>query len=252
VTYDGNRFYSTAYEDDVYRNNLVPGAHTVEGLNTLVVDRGQGDTTKKSPLETNVGETSPITVAAIRLAPAAILDDHSTGGDPGLTESMLSWVWNGGCAELDQLDLDPQAERSGFASAAPGLHELSVWSGGECSGLADQEAEDVVFSGPNPAASLSAVPNVISDGDSSDLAWNLISGDLITGVISHGAMDEVTAASGSVQVTPGNTVDYILTLVTKQGGVVGSAPVWVDEEPPYLFIDDFETADLSRWSASVR
>jgi len=251
VTFDGNRFFDTTFGDDVYRNSVDFDGRSAEELNVLVVDRGQGDTTKKSPLETNIGEVAPITVAEIRLAPGEIIDEHATGGEPGQTESMLSWVWNGGCAMLDGFELDPGTESSGFASVAAGLHELSVWSGGGCSGLPDLQAEGFVLSGPTPLAVFSAVPNVISTGESSVVSWHLISGDFITGVISHGLMDEVTAASGAVQALPANTVNYNLTLVTKQGGVVRSSHVWVDEEPPSLFNDGFETADFSMWSSSV-
>lgn len=251
VTYEGNRFFSTSFDDDVYRNTVVSGARTAEELNVLMVDRGDGDTTKKSQLETNEDEMEPIPVARIRLAPGAVLANNATGGAPSLTQSMLSWVWNGGCAELDEIELDSETESSGFFSAASGIHGLSVWGGGDCAGSADLLAEDVVLSGPDPVASFLASPNLITTGENSAVSWDLVSGDLITGVISHGVMDEVTAPSGSVQVTPANTVHYNLTLVTRQGGVVHSAPVWVDEEPPFLFVDGFETGNVSLWSSSV-
>ncbi len=252
VTYEGNRFYNTTYEDDVFRNSLIVGAHTAAELNTLVIDRGGGDTTVKSSLQNNSGETEPINVAAIGLAPRGVIRDQSTGGAQANTESMLSWVWNGGCAELDGIELDAESERSGFVSAAPGGHGLSVWSGGVCTGLADLSVGETVVLGPNPAASLAANPYVVTSGESSVLSWSLLSGELITGLISHGVMDEVTVPSGSVQITPTNTAHYNLTLTTKQGGVVRSASVWVDEEPSSLFIDGFESGDLSMWSSSAR
>ena len=251
VTYEGNRFFNSTYEDDVYWNNLVSGSRTAEELNTLVIDRGSGDTTEKSLLDTNVGEVESIPVAELRLAPGAVLVDNSTGNSPAPTQSMLGWVWNGGCAELDGVGLDPVTERTGFFSASTGAHGLSVWSGGACSGLADISAQETVLSGPNPWTQMTVSPNVITTGESPVLSWNLYSGQLITGAISHGVMDEVTVPFGSVQVTPANTTQYHMTLMTKQGGAVNSAWVWVDEDPPSLFLDGFETGDFSMWSVSV-
>ncbi len=161
---------------------------------------------------------------------------------------MLSWVGNGGCAELNGIELDPESERSGFVSAAPGVHGISVWGEGGCAGSPDLTAEETVVSGPDPAGTLDADPNLISSGGSSVLSWSLLSGSLITGLISHGVMDEVTVPSGSVQIMPPNTVQYNLTLVTKQGGVVRTASVWVDEEPSSLFADGFESGDFLLWS----
>jgi len=248
VTYEGNRFFNTIYPDEVYRSTIITGTRSAEELNTLVVDRGSGDTTKKSSLETNVGEVEAVAVAELRLAPGAILIDNATGGNPSQTQSMLSWVWNGDCAELDGLELDSSTERSGSLSAGLGAHSLSVWSDGPCSGMAPLSDQASVLAGPNPAARLSVSPNVIANGAGTEVAWDLLSGGLLTGVISNGVMDEVTEPSGSVQITPANSTHYHLTLTTKQGGAVDSRWVWVDEEPPSLFVDGFETGDTSMWS----
>lgn len=251
VTYDGNQFFNSTYGDDVFWNTLVASASTADELNVLVVDRGSGDTTKKSPLENNIGEAESVNVAALHVAPDAILTDHATGGALAPTESMLSWVWNGGCAEFDGIGLDPSSEGTGSVAAASGVHDLSVWNGGACSGMADLSAQQDVLYGPDPVASLIVSPNVITNGDSSVLSWNLHSGELITGVISQSVMDELTIPNSSVQVTPATTVRYDMTLVAKQGGIVRSASVWVDEEPQAFFADGFEGGDLSRWSTSV-
>lgn len=253
VTYDGNSFYNTTYEDDVFRNTLVSGAHTAPELNALIIDRGDGDTTKKSPLETNFEETEPITTATLLSAPQTILSNTAPGDEPPATESFLSWVWSGGCAELDGTMFDPTFDNSiGFTSAAVGDHSVVVWSGGECTGLPDLEISESVFAGPDPEVNLVANPDIISGGDSTTLSWHLVAGELLDGLISHGVINSLSEAAGSVDVTPPNTVDYQMTVVTKQGGAYQSERVWVDEEPPHLFVDDFETGDLSRWSSSAQ
>ncbi len=73
-------YRGTRNEDDVFRNNLIAGAHTAAELNTLVIDRGAGDTTEKSSLQTNIGEIESDPVAAIGIAPRGVIRDQSTGG----------------------------------------------------------------------------------------------------------------------------------------------------------------------------
>lgn len=251
VTYDDNAFYNTTYDDDVFRNNLVAGAHTVEELNSLVVDRGSGDTTDKSPLGNNVADVEPITVAEAVAAPVALLTDRASGASPISTESYLGWVWNGGCAELDGGWLDPATEATGTSSMALGAHQLAVWAGGSCSGGEDLLATKTVLQGSDPAGTLTANPASITGGGSSTLSWVLTSGSLLTGLISHGADSEVTSPSGSVQVMPDNTIHYEMGLVAKQGGVVRTASVWVDENPGLIFADGFESGNTLFWSATV-
>jgi len=250
VTYEDNRFYNTTYGDDVFKNSIVAGAHTADELNALVVDRGSGDTTDKSIDEGNLDESQPVSVAEVLIAPMAQLTDRATGSTPRPTESILGWVWNGGCAELDGTELDPVSEAQGSLSAAMSAHLLAVWDGGSCVGSEALSAAGSVFDGPDPAGDLTASPSIISGGGSSTLSWTLSSGALLTGLISQGAAPEVTNGSGSTTVTPDNTNHFDMGLVTKQGGLVRGATVWVDENPQAIFADGFESGDASAWTGS--
>jgi len=250
VTYEGNHFYNTTYSDDVFKNSVVAGTLTADELNDLVVDRGSGNTTDKSILENNVDEAQPITVAKIVIAPEAVLTDRATSSIPQSTESLLGWVWNGGCAELDGAELDPGNEQFGLSSVGVGGHQLEVWAGGSCTGGADAGMGGSVIDGPDQGGSFFASPGVISGGGSSTLFWDLASGTLLIGLISQGAVAEVATPSGSIGVTPGNTRHYDLTLATKQGGFARRASVWVDENPDVIFTDGFESGDVSAWTGS--
>jgi len=250
VTYDGNTFFNSTYGSDVFRNIQVSGAHTASELNELVVDRGNGNTTDKSPLATNFAPGSPVLVSKLAAAPPSVIAFRPPADDAVSTESFVSWVWNGGCARLDGAELDPISERVGLAVAMPGNHVLRVWNDAACSGTPDNEAVAVVFSDARPILELDAEPDVLADDEGTTLMWNLASGDFLGGLISIGAMLELDGPSGAVDLVPSNSTVYDATVITRQGGAPAAVAVWVGEAPLSLFADGFESGDLSMWSGS--
>lgn len=249
VTYDGNTFYNTAYGDSVYRNSLVQGTHTAQELNSLVVDHGGSTQTKKSVLETNADTVSPIVTAALLATPERIIDSTAAGDIQAVTESFLAWSWNGGCAELDQSNLNSGTEETGALSSTIGSHTLSVWSGGSCSGASDASVNENILTGATPAADLIADPIAISGGEQTTLSWDVTAGSFLIGMISNDAKDAVPQPTGSVMVAPPASTRYHLSVVTREGGVSADERVFVDEEPPTtIFTDGFESGDTSAWS----
>jgi hypothetical protein len=130
-------------------------------------------------------------------------------------------------------------------------HELLVWADPGCSGLSDAESVLAIESGPDPAGFLRLEPEVIAGGQGSTLTWGLTAGSSLGGTVSHLTEPEIVGPSGSVPLWPANTTEFQLTLMTRQGGLARSATVWVDEVPPGLFRDGFESGDTSAWSAVV-
>jgi hypothetical protein len=102
----------------------------------------------------------------------------------------------------------------------------------------------------SPHATLTANPIAISAGQQSQLSWNLSSGTFVDAEMDQGT--RITpATSGSVQVSPSATTTYRIFVATEEGGSVAEATVWVDEDPPSIFSDGFESGNTSAWSAAV-
>ena len=252
VTYDGNSFYNTTYGDSVYRDVLVAGTHSAEELNTLVVDHGGGTLTRKSLLENNSDEVSPITTSALLAAPEGLINTTAAGDVFNSTESFLAWSWNGGCAELDQMTLTPRSENTGYGSSNPGTHQLDVWSGGTCSGATDASTDEEVFQRATPTAVLSADPIATSGGEPSTLSWVLTGGTTLIGMISNDAATTFTTSLGSVVVAPPASTGYHLGIVTRRGGAAADETVYVDENPPTsIFNDGFETGNTDAWTSAT-
>lgn len=249
LTYDGNEFFNSTYTDSVYRDSFIAGTLNASELNSAVVDHGGGTMTPKSLEGSNVDQVTSITVAALRAVPLTIISNSTVGGATLTTDSYLTWALNGGCAQLDLSSLDAQTEATGSSPAASGSHELEVWADASCTGTPDKTAATSINSVAAPAVHLFADPISIAGGEQSNLSWSLTSGDFIAGIISNEALPEMSAPSGSLAVTPAATTNYRLIEITKQGGNVAEATVWVDEPPPDLiFSDDFESGNFDAWS----
>ncbi|RLE22982.1 MAG: hypothetical protein DRJ65_12760 [Acidobacteria bacterium] len=251
VTYDGNTFYNNTYGDKIYRDSLVAGTHTAEELNTVVVDHGGGTMTQKSLQENNVDEVSPITTAALMVTPEGLIDAAAAGDVMTSTESFLAWSWNGGCAQLNQTELNLGSESTGFMSSDIGAHHLEVWSGGECSGASDDAAVADVLQMASPTAELNADPIAIQEGEDSTLSWIVTGATPVAGMISNGVTDTIINLTGSTVVAPLASIRYHLGIITRRGGATADETVYVDEEPPtVIFLDGFETGDIGAWSTA--
>lgn len=249
VTYDNNTFYNNTYGDSVYRDNQVSGTHSAQELNTLVVDHGGGTLTKKSLNEYNLDEVSPIITSALLATPQGLINATAAGDGVGSTESFLAWSWNGGCAEIDKIELNG-SDNMGFTSSNQGQHLLEVWDGGVCSGTADHSIVEDVLLVASPSADLSADPIAILGGEQSTLSWNQTGGTLVNGMISNDAASTLVASSGSVVVAPIASTGYHFSIVTRRGGATADETVYVDEEPPTsIFSDEFETGDTISWTS---
>lgn len=252
VTYDGNEFFNTTYGDAVYRDSFIAGTLDAEGLNSAIVDHGGGTFTQKSLQGANIDRVTSISIAGLRATPSTIISTSTVGGATLTTESYLSWALNGQCAELDSSSLNPSTEATGSMLVSTGSHKLEVWAGSTCADTPDATAEATVYSHTAPVVSAEANPLTIASGEDSSITWSLNAGTFIAGIITNDALPEMTASAGTVSVTPSASTNYRVIELTKQGGNVAEAKVWVDELPPELiFSDGFETGNFEAWDFSA-
>ncbi len=250
VTYENNDFYPTAFPPYVYRDSVMGGTGTgivdVDGLNAMVVDRGNCETTDKAPLDDNVELTSRPLLGALLAAPPQIIDQAAVGDPQGATESSLAWAWCGECAELDGVEL---TDNTGLTAADTGVHSLMVFDNLQCSGVPDFDLTANIAQGATPAATLSADPVMIPGGGTSTLSWGTPGGTFLDSALDQGE-GVLGTASGSVDVSPPLTTTYTFFAITEEGGDSAQAKVYVDEEPDdgEIFSDGFESGDTSAWS----
>ena len=50
---------------------------------------------------------------------------------------------------------------------------------------------------------------------------------------------------------PTVTTTYRILALTEEGGAMAEVTVWVDEEPPSLFSDGFESGGTGAWSSTT-
>ena len=249
VTYQANQFFPTAFAPSVYRN-AVGGTADVAGLNSMVVDRGSGNTTDKAPFNDNSALGTQPVMGELIAVPPQIINAVATGDAGSSTTSYLAWAWDGSCAELDGSNL---AQATGSSTSTVGLHSLMVFDNGACSGGPDLDETATITQGPTPSASLSADPVMIMGGGSADLNWSSNAGTFIQAGFNNG-LGLPIGASGSESVSPALTTTYSFFTLTEEGGVAEQETVYVDEDPPVtdeIFTDGFESGTTSAWSAAV-
>ncbi|MEO1083561.1 MAG: hypothetical protein AAFY88_04915, partial [Acidobacteriota bacterium] len=249
VTYRNNDFFPTTFAPSVYRN-AVSGVSDVSGLNSLVVDRGSGNTTDKAPLNNNVALGSAPIFGDLLAVPPAIIQDLAVGDTGAATQSKLVYAWTGACAELDGGNL---AGTTGFTNAGVGAHSLAVFDDGGCTDPPSATAPATITLGPTADATLTADPVMITGGGASDLSWTTPSGAFLGSALNQGEGD-IGAATGMRTVTPSLTTTYTYFAVTQEGGEAVQATVFVDEDPPMddiIFTDGFESGNTSAWSATI-
>jgi hypothetical protein len=238
LRFNGNTIFDRAPGAQVYRDPLAGGAKTASELNGLVINRTGGTpSTDKSQVNNGNPSSAPV-VAAIAAAPRAILPGGAAGDPAGPTAAFVGYAWTGGSATFDG---SPVSGFKGLAQVSAGTHTLNV------DGVQRSAA---VISAVAPAATLTALPPFISSGEQAQLQWSTTGGTFISAVLDHGIVIP-SAASGSVTVSPTVTTTYRLFVLTEEGGATAEVTLYVDEVPPPLFADDFESGDTSAWSSGA-
>lgn len=234
LRYNGNTFWNShpSFGSDIYWNGLI-GARNTGELNALTIVRNQEVDTDKSQVNNSFPGSEPSLGTLLR-APTKILNVVAAGDLASSTESYLGYGWNGSSATLDG---GPVGSGPGWLSTGVGTHTLNVDG---------QIRTATVAAGPTPAASLGANPIAISSGQSATLTWSTNAGTFVAAQLDfRGAV----AASGSQIVSPTKTTTYFLHVLTKEGGAIARATVYVDEVPPtLLFSDGFESGGTDAWS----
>ena len=239
--YNENSIFSSTYGDDVYKDRLV-SPQIVSELNQLVIQRSNGSSTEKSTSD-NVAEDSEISSGYLRAVPRYVIPVTAVGDDDTSTQSYLAFAWSGADATLDGQSLTvPTGVQE---NPAAGDHALVV------DGIRYVTTVTPVAA---PTAVFSASPIAISSGESSVLAWSTPANVFLEMDIDQGVQISGDLAAGSVEVFPTSTTTYRLFVVTKFGGVVAEATVYVDEDPPelLLFADGFESGNTGQWSSSTQ
>jgi len=247
IRYNSNQFFSSAQNiadhatgsgTGVYGHPICAGCpsikHSPSSLNSFIVVRTGAPSTDKSQVDNSALGTAP-KFAFLLAAPADILSQVAVGDAGPTTPAYLTWAAGGGTATLDS---NPVATPFGLATSTIGPHTLSV-----------SPATDVatIDAGQTPAAAFGATPESINVGGTSQLSWNLTSGTFEAFSLDH-ALDAGTGTSGMVIVTPPCTTTYRLCLVTREGGALNEATVFVGELPGEIFSDGFESGNTSAWN----
>lgn len=240
LRYNGNQFHSSTFGTSVYLDSLV-GPKSVSELNSLIVTRNGGvPSTDKSQIDNSSLGSVPST-ASLFAVPSKILPVRSAGDGPGGAEAFLAWAWSGASATLNG---SPLASTTGVSAAGGGTSTLN----------ADGVVAQASISTPQPSTIvLSAVPNAISSGQSATLQWQVTNGTYVDVEIDSGVRlaSGDKGSSGSVVVSPTVTTTFRILTLTEEGGAVAEATIWVDEQPPSIFSDGFESGGTLAWSATI-
>ncbi len=238
LRYNGNTLFDRSSGNPVYRDPLAGVSKTVSELNGLVVNRTGGTpSTDKSQINNTAPGSAPV-VVDIAAAPRVVMAAGAAGDPVGPTAAFVGYAWTGGSATLDG---SPVNGFSGISQVGAGTHVLAVGS--------SQAVASVGFASA-PTATLTATPGVISAGQQVQLAWTATSGTFVAASLDNGVTIPSTP-SGSVVVSPTVTTTYRLLVVTEEGGAAAEVTVYVDESPPPIFVDGFESGDVSAWDAST-
>ncbi len=253
VTYEANEFFENTFPPYVYRNTVMGGTGAgivdLAGLNSIVVDRGSGNTTDKAPLDNNQIPAAQPLAGKLLAVPPQVIDQTAAGDSETSTESFLAYSWCAECAELSGV---PLATSTGLTAADTGVHGLMMFDNAGCSGAPDLDLTATVSQASTPTATLSADPVMISGGGSATLEWHTPSGTFLESALDQG-LGVLGAASGSVAVSPALTTDYTFFAITEEGGDSARQTVFVDEDPPEppeegIFADGFESGGTSAWN----
>jgi len=251
IRYNGNQFYNTTFGQKMYKDSIVQHwAMTTPELNSLVVDRDPDtvgncnpgsppECTKKSQVA-NVTYGSEPTTGTLLAVPPSIIDEVANGDPATATVSFLGYAWSGSSATLNGQGL---GSRIGIVEDVNiGTHTLRVDG---------QNAVDQVQNGAEPFATLSANPDSILPGQSSNLQWQTLAGSFLDSGIDWG-VDTGSTSGGTQSVSPPHTRTFNLIVATEQGGAPAETTLWVDESAPEtLFEDGFESGNTSAWSTTV-
>lgn len=219
MRYLNNQFYDSSgvdafiYKDPLYSYSPPVGTlNSASQLNDRVVSRSNGTSTDKG--SGNIALSSAPLVGHILAVPTKILTTNANGDVAPPTLAYLGYAWSGGSAALDGQAVTGNA---GVSSAGIGTHTLSV-GGVNFSAIISQAA--------TPAATF------FSTGTSLiTLSWSVTSGTFLDVAIDHGVTIP-SLSSGTVQVSPPVNTDYLLFVITREGGVVIS----VNTAQPLLYV----------------
>jgi Right handed beta helix region len=211
--------------------------HSPTSLNSFVVTRTSGPSTDKSSVNNTALGSEPLT-ANLLATPPEVLSQVAVGDVGGTTPVYLTYVAGGAAATLDS---NPVAGPFGLLVSGIGSHTLVVGARNEV---------EMIDAGAAPDVSFEASPIAIDVGQTSSLSWALADGTFIDLALDHG-LNSSSATSGTVVVMPPCTTTYRLCLVTKEGGQVAEATVFVGEFPGMIFQDGFETGNTSEWSSAT-
>lgn len=236
LRYNGNTIFDRGQGANVYQDPIAGGPMPVSQLNSLIVVRANGTpSTDKSQVD-NIDPASAPVVASIVAAPPRRLRAGAAGDPVGPTEAFVGYGWTGGSATLDG---SPVTGYAGLSSVGVGSHVLSV--------AGTQDVATVALAA-EPGVSLGAFPVAIPSGGSAELEWATSGGTFLAAVMDHGVVIP-SVPGGEVVVWPTVTTTYTVYVLTEEGGSTASATVYVDESPPPLFADDFESGTTSAWSS---
>lgn len=237
IRYQGNEFFNTTFAGLVYRDKSAPPAVDVANLNALVVIRDAGvPSTDKSPPNDNAALGSAAVAGQMVAAPSQILQTNAAGDPAPPTEAFAGFAWSGGSATLDGGTV---TGNTGLEALGQGIHTLSV---------AGQDFLATISAGIIPGATLNANPISISGGQTADLEWSS-TGTFLDADVNLG-VNIPSTASGSVTVQPAATTEYTFLAVTEEGGATDTAVIFVDEVAGLIFLDGFESGDVSAWTSS--
>ncbi|MEM9553435.1 MAG: right-handed parallel beta-helix repeat-containing protein [Acidobacteriota bacterium] len=237
--FNGNTIYNETFGTDIYKNTLtVP--QTVAELNPLVINRSSAPNTAKSQTN-NTAPGSPPVDGVIVPVPGGVVMAAAAGDAATASTAYVAYAWTGGAATLDGGTV---TGGWGVTQVGQGVHTLEVGA---------ESFDATVANEPEPAATLVATPASISSGEMSQLTWSVTptGAPFVDSTLDHG-LATGGAAAGSLFVIPPETEVYTVCAITAQGGATARTTVFVDEVAGLVFLDGFESGNLSAWSSVVQ
>lgn len=201
VRYLNNQFYDQSGVNALLYKDSVVGWKTVDQLNSLVIAHSTGVSTDKG--SGNQAVTVAPKLGKLLAAPSQILATNARGDSAPPTLAYLVYAWSG--ASSTTLDGQALVDTAGISSAGSGAHTLSVGGTNFTASISQPAA---------PAATFTT-----SGASPSTLGWSLTAGTFLDMAIDHGVTVS-PSVSGTVQVFPAADADYLLYVITKEGGVV--------------------------------
>ena len=181
--------------------------------------------------------------------------------------STLSWTVSGATSVSIDQGIGNVA-LTGSRAVAPSVNTVYTLTASSSSGTVTASTQIIITGSVTPPTptgypvinSFTAIPSVISLGNSTTLSWNVSNATSIS--INHGV--GAVGSTGSIIVSPLTTITYMLTASNGYGSVTSTALVQVSGEPPVpgggLPVIDYFTASppiispggsaLLRWQVS--